>query len=233
MSAHLRNFNDSDGNKVPGRGITQEQIVDALEEDIVFGYLSPRERLTEDDLCERFSATRHIVRQALTTLEKRSLIERRKNIGAMVKAYSREEVINLYVIRDFLEASGAQYIAFPVPEEDLQKLVDAQGRHDEAVRTGNMRAAFKANIAFHLTFFDLTGNAILADLIEDFACRAHVIRFLSMTNPSLLEQARQDHWKIIHALKNQNRDELIRVCREHLLPSRDTYLTQCRYRGES
>ena len=173
-----------------------------------------------------------MVRQALTALEKRTLIERRKNIGATVKAYSREEVINLYIVRDILEASGAQHIAFPVPEEDLQKLVDVQGRHDEAVSTANMRAAFKANIAFHLTFFDLTGNAILATLIEDFACRAHVIRFLSMTNPSLLEAARQDHWKIIRALENQNRDDLIRICREHLLPSRDTYLAQCRYRGE-
>lgn len=222
-----------DGNAdIPDQGTTVEHIVDALEEDIVLGYLNPRERLTEDNLRERFLATRHVVRQALMTLEKRSLIERRKNFGAAVKAYSRKEVIDLYVVRDILETSTAQQIAFPVPKAQLHKLINVQELHDQAVQTGSMGAALKANIAFHQAFFDLTGNSTLATLTADCARRAHVIRFFSMTNPDLLEKARQDHWKIIRALENQNRDELIRVCRDHLLPSRDAYLAQCRYRGE-
>jgi DNA-binding GntR family transcriptional regulator len=216
----------------PDQGATAERIVDTLEEDIVLGYLNPRERLTEDNLRERFSATRHAVRQALATLEKRCLVERRKNFGAAVKAYSRKEVIDLYSVRDTLETSGAQQIAFPVPSSELQKLADVQKQHDEAVQTGNMRAAFKANIAFHQVLFNLTGNNILATVIQDFARRAHVIRFTSMANPELLEKARQDHWKIIRAIENQDRDELVSVCRDHLLPSRDTYLAQCRHRGE-
>lgn len=229
----MTNTTQADGyDERPDQGATVEQIVDALEEDIVLGYLNPRERLTEDNLRERFSATRHAVRQALATLEKRCLIEHRKNFGAAVKAYSRKEVIDLYSVRDTLEISAAQQIAFPVPDPELQKLVDVQKRHDEAVQTGNMRAAFKANIAFHQVLFNLTGNNILATVIADFARRAHVIRFTSMADPSLLEKARQDHWKIIRAIENQDRDELVSVCRDHLLPSRDTYLAQCRHRGE-
>jgi len=229
----LTNTTQADGyDEAADQGATVEQIVDALEEDIVLGYLNPRERLTEDNLRERFSATRHAVRQALMVLEKRCLIERRKNFGAAVKSYTRKEVIDLYSVRETLEISGAQQIPFPVPSPELQKLIDVQERHDQAARTGNMRAAFKANIAFHQVLFNLTGNNILATAIEDFARRAHVIRFISMANPHLLEKARQDHWKIIRAIENQDRDELVLVCRDHLLPSRDTYLAQFRHRDE-
>ena len=72
------------GEPAPDRGMTVGHIVDTLEEDIVLGYLNPRERLTEDNLRERFSATRHMVRQALATLEKRGLADRRKNRGVTV-----------------------------------------------------------------------------------------------------------------------------------------------------
>ena len=40
-------------------------IVEQLEEDIVLGFLYPRERLVEDSLIERFRAKRYAVREAL------------------------------------------------------------------------------------------------------------------------------------------------------------------------
>lgn len=43
--------------------------VATLEEDIVFGRLHPRERLTEDELMARFDMKSHAVRQVLVELE--------------------------------------------------------------------------------------------------------------------------------------------------------------------
>ncbi len=212
--------------------LSAEQIADVLEEDIVFGYLHPRERLVEDDLRERFNATRHSVRQALAELESLGLIERRKNIGALVKAYSDKEVIDLYVVRDLLEVSAAQLIVFPVAIDALDALTAIQQQHDEAIDSGNLRKAFRANIAFHQALFRLTDNPTLSAAIEDFARRAHMVRFLSMTAPHFLQKAREDHWKIIHALQNQDRESLVAICRDHIVPSRDAYLEQSRRRSE-
>lgn len=212
--------------------IPVDQIVDLLEEDIVFGYLHPRERLIEDDLCSRFNTTRHMVRQALNELENTGLIERRRNVGAFVRAYTEKEVIDLYVVRDTLEASAAQRIVFPVSAERLQRLIDIQGQHDRAAESDDLRAAFRANIAFHQVLFALTDNPILSGAIDDFARRAHVVRFLSMADARFLQKARDDHWKIIHALQEQDRDSLVTMCRSHLVPSRDAYLEQNRRRNQ-
>lgn len=212
-------------------GLSVNDIVERLEEDIVFGYLHPRERLIEDELCMRFDTTRHVVRQALAELEVMGLIERRRNIGALVRALTDKEVKDLYVVRDILETSAIEQIVFPVSKQRLKVLIDTQRRHDHAADVGDLRAAFRENIAFHQTLFALTDNPVLCDTIEDFARRAHAVRFLSMIEPRFLQKARDDHWNMIEALRAQDREALIFLCRDHLLPSRDAYLGQYRQRA--
>jgi DNA-binding GntR family transcriptional regulator len=202
------------------------QVVEALEEDIVFGYLHPRERLVEDDLRERFDLKRHVVRQVLVELEQMGLVERKKNIGAVVKSYTAKEVVDLYVVREILETSCARQIPLPVPSDKLEALVALQRVHDAAVAEGDLRSGFRANIAFHQALFALSDNPLLTEMIDLGASRAHTIRSLSMVFPHYLEKARVDHWKIIEALGACDRERLVEVCRDHLLPSRDAYIEQ-------
>lgn len=200
--------------------------VETLEEDIAFGYMHPRERLVEDELRARFGLKRHIVRQVLAELEQMGLVERKKNIGALVKSYSVKEVIDLYAVRDILEISCARSIALPVAPEKLAELDAIQQRHDDAVRDSNLHVAFRMNIAFHKAFFALSDNAALTEMIELAAQRAHVIRSLSMVVPQYLEKARRDHREMIDALRQCDQERLVALCRDHLLPSRNAYIEQ-------
>lgn len=200
--------------------------VETLEEDIAFGYMHPRERLVEDELRARFGLKRHVVRQVLAELEQMGLVERKKNIGALVKSYSVKEVIDLYAVRDILETSCARSIALPVAPEKLDELDAIQQRHDDAVRDSNLHVAFRMNIAFHKAFFALSDNAALTEMIELAAQRAHVIRSLSMVVPQYLEKARRDHREMIDALRHCDQERLVALCRDHLLPSRNAYIEQ-------
>lgn len=200
--------------------------VETLEEDIAFGYMHPRERLVEDELRARFGLKRHIVRQVLAELEQMGLVERKKNIGALVKSYSVKEVIDLYAVRDILETSCARSIALPVAPEKLEELDAIQQRHDDAVRDSNLHVAFRMNIAFHKAFFALSDNAALTEMIELAAQRAHVIRSLSMVVPQYLEKARRDHREMIDALRHCDQERLVALCRDHLLPSKNAYIEQ-------
>lgn len=207
------------------------RAVAALEEDIVFGYLHPRERLIEDDLRARFDLKRHVVRQVLLELEQMGLVERKKNVGALVKSYTIKEVLDLYATREILETSCARRIALPVAAKQLDELTDIQRRHDAAVAESDLRGAFRTNIEFHKAFFALSDNEMLTEMIELGAQRAHCIRSQSLTTPYYLEKARQEHWKIIEALQHGDRDLLVSLCSEHLVPSRDAYIEQQSRRG--
>lgn len=216
----------------PGSGADALQAAAAiLEEDIVFGLLSPRERLVEDDLMARFGLKRHVVRQLLVTLEGMGVVERKRNIGAVVRAFPAREVMELYALREVLEAHAASLIALPVPPVRLQALVSVQQEHDAAVAAGDARAVFRINQRFHRELFALVDNAVLRQAIEEYARRAHPIRFGSLAAAGYRERARQEHWAMIEALREGRREALIALCRNHLLPSRDAYLAAERERA--
>lgn len=204
------------------------KAVHTLEEDIVLGYLNPRERLVEDDLRERFGLKRHVVRQVLMELERMGLVERRKNIGALVKSHTEEEVLNLYAVRDILEGAAAACIPLPLDAAVLDQIEAIQHTHDAAIKRADLRAVFRANVDFHRTLFAATRNPELADAITDFAQRANAIRQSSTAIPEHLENARQEHWQIIEALREGKRERLVELCRKHLVPSRDNYIQRYR-----
>lgn len=199
-------------------------ITATLEEDIVFGRLHPRERLIEEELMQRFDSKRHVVREVLTRLERMGLIERRKNVGALVRSFSSREVAELYAVRALLESEAARLIALPVAPAALERLVAIQTRHDQAVRAGSAPRVFRANLAFHQVLFELAGNQTLQRAIAEYARQTHPIRFGALVGADYRERARSEHWRMIEALREGQRKTLVALCAQHLLPSRDAYL---------
>jgi DNA-binding GntR family transcriptional regulator len=198
-------------------------VVSSLEEDIVLGRLHPRERLIEDELMRRFVVKRHVVRRGLADLEQMGVVERVPNRGAMVRAYGADEIQQLYVLRNLLEGHAARLIPMPLAEPDIEDLKKVQVVHDSAVTRGDLGMVFHANVNFHELLFSKTGNTYLADAIRQFALRTHGIRFYCLTYPGYLEKARQEHWEMIAAIENCDRESLVRLCNQHLLASRQCY----------
>jgi DNA-binding GntR family transcriptional regulator len=208
----------------PGREVGLNLVVSALEEDIVFGRLHQRERLIEEDLMERFGAKRHVIRQALVELERIGLVERIPNRGSSVRAYSPETVLQLYDVREVLEVHAAKLILLPLPKADLAKLKHVQGVHDQAVADVDFRMVFRSNIEFHRLFFGFCGNPFLAKSIDEYAHRTHGIRFYALADPNEHKRARDEHHQMIRALEIGDREELVELCRRHLVPAKNIYI---------
>src|ERR1700678_83296 len=97
-------------------------IAKRIEEDIVLGRRQPRERLVEQDLCRLFQTHRGDVRLALFELERKGLIERIPNRGAMVRGLTPREVREIYAVREELEVIAIRITPFPVAPKDIGRL---------------------------------------------------------------------------------------------------------------
>lgn len=201
-----------------------ERLAAALELDIIFGRLKPRERLVEDDLMSRFGTKRHVVRSALQHLEKLGIVVRLKNRGAMVRDFEPAEVEQLYDLRATLQQRAAEILPLPASHDLIGSLEDLHRRHSAAVEAGDVPTAFELNNAFHETLFNACGNRYLAEAIHHYAWLAHAIRSYRMANPALLEQARLEHGEMIEAIRRCDRASLVRLCVEHINPSKEAYL---------
>src|SRR6201984_2098400 len=201
-----------------------EMIARRIEEDIVLGRRHPRERLIEQDLCDLFQTHRGDVRLALFELERKGLIERIPNRGAMVRGLTPHEVREIYAVREELEVMAVRIIPFPVAPADIGRLEELHRQHSAAVASGDLLTVFYSNLSFHQTLFGLCGNACLIETIDLLAHKVYGIRFYANASPQSLDRARHDHLEMIKALRAGRREELIALTRRHLKPSPEAYI---------
>ena len=199
-------------------------IATRLEEDIVLGRRHPRERLIEQDLCEQFNTHRADVRLAFFELEKKGIIQRIPNRGAIVRDLTPNEVTEIYAVREELEVMAVRILPFPVARSDIDKLDDIQRKHSAAIDSGDLLTVFYSNLYFHRTLFELCGNTCLIETIEQLAQKVYGIRSYANAFPDALDRARRDHVDMIAALRSSNRDALVALTRRHLEPSPAAYI---------
>jgi DNA-binding GntR family transcriptional regulator len=199
-------------------------IARRIEEDIVLGRRHPRERLIEQELSDLFRTHRGDVRLALFELEKKGLVERIPNRGAMVRGLTPLEVKEIYAVREELEVMAVRIIPFPVASADIERLEQLQREHAAAIANGEMLTVFYSNLRFHHALFGLCGNACLIETIDLLAQKVYGIRSYANAFPESLDRARLDHLERIKALRSSRREELIELSRRHLRPSPEAYI---------
>lgn len=201
-----------------------DAAVAALEEDIIFGRLKPRERLVEDVLMQRLDAKRHVVRQALAALERLGIVVKERNKGCAVRDFATDEVENIYEIRELLQRHAAARLPLPAPPALVAELTAIHEAHAAAAEAGDLRAVYRLNNAFHDTFFRACGNPHLAETIAHYAWLAHAIRSYRIADPVLLAQARDEHGQMVRALAEGDRAALVRLAGDHIKPAKEAYL---------
>jgi DNA-binding GntR family transcriptional regulator len=199
-------------------------IAASLEEDIVLGRRHPRERLVEQDLCNRFNTHRADVRLALFELEKKGIIQRIPNRGAIVRDLNPKEVREIYAVREELEVMAARILPFPLATGDLDTLDELQSKHSAAVDRSDLRTVFYSNLHFHQVLFGLCRNRCLIETIGQCAQKVYGIRSYANAYPETLDRARRDHVEMIDALRGSHREDLITLTRRHLKPSPEAYI---------
>ena len=91
-----------DGGDVSGKrnlirsGTTVDQMVRAIGDRIVTGFLRPGEKLDEASLAARFDVSRTPVREAIGQLSAMGLVERRPNRGAIVAVVTQEHLASMF-----------------------------------------------------------------------------------------------------------------------------------------
>ncbi len=200
-----------------------DQLVEELENDIIFGVFPPGARIIEDRVMEDHGAKRHAVRNAFTELESRGLIVRRPNRGVEVVDFTPDEVDALYDVRVILETAAAERTKLPCDPEISARLEDIARRHEKAVKEHDFRAVFWLNQEFHEVQYSCCGNPRLAELISNHARAAQPIRVVKYEDETHMNRIVSQHFDIIAALRGTSQDALVAAVRAHLPASAEAY----------
>jgi DNA-binding GntR family transcriptional regulator len=197
-----------------------------LEDDIIFGRIPPGARLVEDALMARYGRTRHAVRQALLELERKAIISRERNVGATVRSYTWEQVLQIYQVREFLQRQAALMIRLPADDELLTRLETLNGAVAQEGQRGHLRGVHESNDAFHLALFGACGNPYLVGSIAHYMALSLPVRATTLADPAALAVSLRQHAMMISLLQDTDNWALAQLCVEHVQPSKQDYLAR-------
>jgi DNA-binding GntR family transcriptional regulator len=201
-----------------------ERIVRVLEQDIVFGRLKPGQKLPEEELAERFSASRHQVREGLAKLARIGIVAKERNKGAAVRSFTSDEVRQIYEVREILQRQAALQIPLPVEQKVIEALQTIHREYDRAVSAGDLRGIHEANDRFHTELFRLCGNEVLVQLVKHYMDLTYAIRANAFSDLEILETSRRHHELMIRLLSGRDSWALAQICVDHMQPSKAQYL---------
>jgi DNA-binding GntR family transcriptional regulator len=199
------------------------QVVELIKQEIVFGRLRPRERLIEEDLSQKFGASRHQIRAAFTELERIGLVIRRPNKGVVVRELSVAETEQFFEMAALLQAEVAKRIPLPIDPATLQRLEGIYEEYCAAIDRHDLATVSEITNAFHRVMFEASNNICLADLLQQIWTVMLPIRCYAIAIPELLARARQELGYVLEALRASDRRELLRVYVDHIWPTLDAY----------
>jgi DNA-binding GntR family transcriptional regulator len=203
--------------------MTFEEVVRAVEVDIVFGVYPANARLTEESLTTRFGVKRHLVREAFSHLEKMGFVQRIPNRGVVVNELKPRQVEEIYQVRVLLETGAARMTPLPAPPGVVDEMEHIQDRHEQAVREGNFRRVFYLNIDFHRLQYSVCPNAELSRAIAEYARRAHMIRALQYSDAQHMQNIVRQHRAIIAAMKGRSTEAYVDSVAAHFPASPQEY----------
>ena len=201
----------------------RDALVRQLKQEIVFGRLRPRERLVEDELRDKFGASRHQIRSAFVELEKLGLVTRRPNKGVVVRDYSTEEIEHFFEVGALLQAEAARRVPLPLDPATMRRIESLHIRFCAAVDCLDFEVVSETTFEFHRAICEAGNNKCLSDLISQIWTATLAVRCYAMAIPEQMVRIRAEHSQILEALHAGNRRELIRLCVDHSWPALDVY----------
>lgn len=163
-----------------GRRGLDEDIAERLREAILKGDLAQGERLTELGLADHWHVSQGTIRAALRTLQHEGLVESRPRRGTFVTQITEEDVLEIYTLRDSLEALASRLAAARRDVASQNALTGILAQMRRAVASGDRKQMLELDFRFHRTVVDMSGHKRLADMYATIAAQTKL--FLSMTD---------------------------------------------------
>jgi len=181
-------------------GTTVDQMVRAIADRIVTGYLRPGERLDEVSLAARFDVSRTPVREALGQLSAIGLVERRPNRGAIVAVVTQEHLASMFESMAELEAICARFCAERMTGAERRSMEMEHQASARMVQLGAEEDYEYFNTEFHSRLYRGAHNTHIHDLTVATRSRLAPFRRAQFMLPGRLAKSWQEHDLIVTAI---------------------------------
>ena len=195
-----------------------EDILLIIKEGIVRGYWKPDERINDLDLSKRLGVSRLTVRDALSKLVERGLVEKRHWKGYRVRKLSWQEISALIDVRLVLEELALRDMIRRINTHILSEMENALEASQLVVDAENYDDFFRTDYIFHEIIYQESGNPWIPAILKDLHVLISIVRFISQAEhiEKVARESIAEHHAILTNLKAGKYENAVESLREHL-----------------
>jgi DNA-binding GntR family transcriptional regulator len=205
------------------------RLTDELTDAIVTGQIPAGEKISEQDLANRFDVSRGPLREAIRRLEGRGLVKHIPHAGVRVVTLDPEEVIEIYAVREALEGMAAKLAADRISEDEVDALRTLLDEHETAVKRSEGCEYFQqeGDLDFHYRVVQASENDKLISLLcGELYHLVRMYRYRSSQTTSRPLRALAEHRRILDALADRDGELAEFLMRRHLGSARESVAAQ-------
>lgn len=192
-----------------------ERIIESLSRAIAQHLLPPGTRLVEAQIVDSLQANRNHVQAALQRLALQKIVTIEPNRGAHVSQPSAREAREIFVARRAIEGAVVTSIT-PQRMRRFAREVNAHMTAEaQATHNSDRRAIVRELSSFHRLLGRISGNSVLADMLENLMVRSSLIVALYQRNDEPTCQ-HDEHRAILEALQAGDPQQAERLMTHHL-----------------
>ncbi|WP_372741697.1 GntR family transcriptional regulator [Neptunomonas sp.] len=181
---------------------------------ILSGELKPGSRIREVELAEWLKISRTPVREAVRRLESEGLICTAGHQGMAIAELDYQAVMELYQMREVLEATAASLAAKHASEPEIYSLREIFNQ--EKQQHNNSAAQAEINRAFHNAIYHAAHNRYLLKSLNSLRDAMALLGSTTYALPSRSEAALVEHQRIIEAIEKGDSAAAEQAARDHI-----------------
>lgn len=176
---------------------------DKIRAHLLKGAALPGEQLTEDQLAQITGVSRTPVREAVRRLENEMLLVRNESKRIFVADWSRDDIDEMFTLRQMLEGHAAERAARRLSREQIDRLAEVNRELHEAVAKPipDVVRFLDANRVFHEIITDAADSPRLAQILAMLVEQPVVLRTARSYSIEDLRQSARDHDELIAAFR--------------------------------
>ncbi len=184
----------------------RERIFRKLRDDILNGKYKSGDNLVVLKLADEMGVSRTPLREAISQLELEGLVTSIPNKGVIVEGISKQDIEDMYAIRESLEGLAARWSIMRIDENQLKELENICELMEFYTQKGDLDQVGDLNSRFHDIIFEATKSRPLKQILSDFQYYVRDIRLASLKSPGRAQQSLKEHQTIVEAFRNKDAD---------------------------
>lgn len=202
----------------------REIAYEVLKHAIVTGEIPAGERIVETDYAERLHISRTPLREALRKLERDGLVEYVLRRGVVVRAFTIEDVDEIYTIRNALEMLTLPAIIERATPEDIASLRAKLHEMDKVMAMDDIEKLSPMARAFHSAITHISGKNRILRVIESQDEFINRFSAMAIRQEDRRVQAHEEHHKLVDYIEQRDLEHLEKLTRKHIERSKENCL---------